>query len=94
VTVTATTGSTPTPTPTPTLTANGYKSKGWPTAELKWTGFSTGTVDIYRNGTLLLTTANDGSHTDTITGSRKGSYVYKTCVAGTSTCSNEAFVSF
>ena len=63
-------------------------------ADLKWTGFSTGTVDIYRNGTLLLTTANDGSHTDTITGSRKGSYVYKTCLSGTSTCSNEAFVSF
>lgn len=96
VTVTDRTGSTgSTPTPTPTLTANGYKSKGWPTAELKWTGFSsTGPVDVYRNGTLLLTTANDGSHTDTINSSRKGSYTYKTCLTGTSTCSNEAFVSF
>jgi Matrixin. len=79
---------------TATLTAKGYKSNGLPVVDLKWAGFSTGTVDIYRNGILLVTTANDGSLTNTITGSRGGSYVYKACSAGTSTCSNEALVSF
>jgi hypothetical protein len=79
---------------TPTLTTKGYKSNGLPVVDLTWTGFSAGTVDIYRNSKLLLTTANDGSLKDTITGARAGSYVYKACSAGTSICSNESLVSF
>ena len=79
---------------TPTLTAKGFKLKGKQTVDLTWTGFSSSTVDIYRNGTLLLTTVNDGLHRDTITGTRGSSYLYRACSAGTSTCSNEASVSF
>jgi hypothetical protein len=52
-------------------------------------------VDVYRNGTLITTTANDGFYTDN-TGQRgKGSYTYQVCEAGSSTeCSNEADVNF
>lgn len=88
----------PTATPPPsgsfTLSAVGYKVRGRQHADLTWSGASGTNVDVYRNGALVITTGNDGFHTDVIGSVGGGSYLYKVCQAGTSTCSNEATVTF
>lgn len=76
------------------LTATGYKVRGLQKADLEWSGATSTDVDIYRDGSVIATTANDGSYTDNIDQRGGGSYTYKVCEAGTSTCSNEATVTF
>ena len=49
---------------------------------LTWTGASTATVDVYRNGTLIVTTPNDGSHIDSVV---PGTYQYRLCNSGSTT---------
>ena len=61
---------------------------------LTWTGASGTTVDIYRNGSFLKNTANDGRDTNSRSFQGPATYVFKLCQAGTSTCSNEATVVF
>ena len=77
-----------------TLSAKGYKVKGTQHADLTWSGTAVTSVDVYRNGTKIMTTANDGAHTDNTGNKGSGSYTYKVCEAGTTTCSNEATVTF
>lgn len=77
-----------------TLTAKGYKVKGVQQADLAWSGAGSTSVDVYRNGTRITATANDGAYTDNIGKSGGGTYAYKVCEAGTTTCSNEASVVF
>lgn len=77
-----------------TLSANGYKVQGVQHADLSWDGATSTDVDVYRDGSLITTTANDGFHTDNIGNRGGGSYVYQICEAGTATCSNEATVNF
>jgi len=77
-----------------TLTATGYKVRGLQKADLEWNGATSINVDIYRDGALLTTTANDGFYTDNIDQHGGGSYTYQVCEEGTSTCSNEATVTF
>jgi PKD repeat protein len=76
------------------LNTTGYKVKGVQHVDLAWSGATSGNVDIYRNGAFLLTTQNDGAHTDNIGVKGGGTYIYKVCEAGTSTCSNDSTVSF
>lgn len=76
------------------LSANGYKSKGSKYADLTWTGATTASVDIYRNGSVVATTQNDGQYTDAISGKGGGTYTYQVCEAGTSNCSTESTVVF
>jgi serine protease len=76
------------------LTATGYKVRGRQTVDLTWSGATSTNVDVYRDGALLTTTANDGFYTDNIDQVGGGSYTYKVCEAGTSNCSNEATVIF
>lgn len=76
------------------LSVSGYKVKGVQHADLTWSGAGSATVDVYRNGQVIDTTANDGFHTDNIGTKGGGSYTYKVCEAGTTNCSNEATVSF
>jgi PKD repeat protein len=76
------------------LSAAGYKVKGRQKADLTWSGATATNVDIYRNGTKIITTANDGSHTDSIDKVGGGSYTYQVCEPGTSNCSNQAVVNF
>jgi N-acetylmuramoyl-L-alanine amidase len=76
------------------LTATGYKVKGVQKADLAWSGASSARVDIYRDGVLLATTPNDGFHTDDIGQRGGGSYTYQVCEEGTSTCSNQASITF
>ena len=94
--ITLNVGSEPTPPPPsgPSLTARGYKDKGLQKADLSWSGLTSTNVDVYRSGAKISTTANDGSMTDAIDDRGGGSYQYKVCAAGTSTCTNHATVSF
>jgi hypothetical protein len=94
ITVTAPVVTQPAPTATPTLSASGYKVKKNSRADLTWSGITSTNVDIYRNGSRVTATANDGFYTDSIKGNGNGTYRYKACNAGTSTCSNEASVTF
>jgi hypothetical protein len=75
------------------LDVTGYKVKGVHHADLTWSG-APGSVDIFRNGINITTTANN-AYTDNI-GNRGGnaSYTYKVCEASTATCSNEVTINF
>jgi hypothetical protein len=77
------------------LAATGYKNKGVNTADLSWSGAGGTAVRILRDGALVTSTANDGTHTDN-TGDKGGrTYVYKVCEALPSTqCSNEVTLVF
>ena len=75
------------------LTVTGTSSRNRFTAHLSWNGSTASSVDVYRNGTRVTTTANDGAHSDNI-GKTRGTYTYRVCNAGTSTCSNDASVTF
>lgn len=77
-----------------TLSANGYKVKGLQKADLTWSGATSSNVDVFRNGGLISTTANDGATTDHIDQRGGGSYTYQVCEAGTSTCSPAVTVVF
>lgn len=83
VTVQAATGGTDV-----SLNAVGYKVRGKWHADLSWSGATTGNVDIYRDGSLLTTTANDGAYTDATSFKGGGSMTYQVCEAGSSTCSD------
>jgi len=76
------------------LSVTGYKVKGAQHADLAWSGASGGSVDVYRNNVRITTTQNDGSHTDAIGAKGGGSYTYRLCNAGTSTCSLDQVVAF
>ncbi len=77
-----------------TLSATGYKVRGRHNIDLTWSGATSTNVDVYRDGALLTTTANDGAYTDSTNNRGGGSYTYQVCEAGTSTCSNETTVTF
>ncbi len=82
------------PPPAITLSARGYKVKGLQRVDLSWSGASSSTVDVFRSGVRIATTANDGFHTDAINRKGSGTYGYKVCEAGTATCSPQVSVSF
>lgn len=61
-------------------------------ANLAWSGATGTTVDIWRNGSKLLGTANDGSWRES---RGAGTWTYKVCQAGSTTqCSAERSISF
>lgn len=74
-----------------TLTAFGYKVKGLLKATLTWDATISSNMDIYRDETWI-TTANSGAYTDPIDKRGKGTYTYKVCKQGTTTCSNKVTV--
>ncbi|HEX8701622.1 MAG TPA: PKD domain-containing protein, partial [Myxococcaceae bacterium] len=61
-------------------------------ADLTWSGASGTNVDVFRNNARITTTANDGAHTDTL--SAAGTYTYRVCNAGTTTCSSNVTVTY
>jgi hypothetical protein len=75
-----------------TLTVTTRRVRGDRFADLVWNG-ATSAVDVYRNNSIVVTTANDGAYTDQ---APKGgnSFTYRVCNTGTSTCSNNVTVSF
>ncbi|HEX6929508.1 MAG TPA: S8 family serine peptidase [Gammaproteobacteria bacterium] len=76
------------------LSANAYKVKGKQRVDLSWSGATSSSVDIFRDGGKIVTTANDGAYTDNLNVKGGGSYTYKVCEAGTSTCSADVNASF
>lgn len=89
-------GSEPPPPPPSSiaLSTSGYKVKGTAKVDLTWSGASTG-VDIFRNGSKIVTNgANDGAHTDSLAKGSAGTFTYRVCNTGTTTCSNDSSVSF
>ena len=84
----------PSPAPAISLSVNGYKVKGIQMADLTWSGGTSGNVDVFRNNSKITTTTNDGSHTDNINNRGGGSYTYRVCEAGTSTCSDNVTIAF
>jgi serine protease len=77
-----------------TLSVLAYKVKGTKYADLTWSGATSTNVDVYRNGVLVITTANDGAFTDGPLGKGGGSATYQVCEAGTNVCSNTVSVSW
>ena len=71
-----------------------YKVKGLQKVDLTWSGATSTSVDVFRNGTRVATTKNSGSYTDPINAKGGGSYTYKVCEAETYQCSNEAVATF
>ena len=76
------------------LSATGRKVQGVHHADLTWNGATSSSVDVFRDNVMVITTANDGAHTDNIGRRGGGSYVYKICEAGTTVCSNQVTVTF
>jgi serine protease len=58
---------------------------------LEWRGANSASVDIYRNGVLIATVPNTGSWGADVL-RNPGTYTYKVCEAGTTSCSNEVSV--
>jgi subtilisin family serine protease len=76
------------------LSATAYKVRGIQHADLTWSGATSTSVAIYRDGNPIATVTNDGEYTDNIGQRGGGSYTYRVCEAGTDTCSNNVTVSF
>jgi subtilisin family serine protease len=75
-----------------TADASGYRAKGKNKVDVTWSGAVTSSVDIYRNGSLRTTTADDGLYTDSFR--TYGSFSYKVCDQDTNNCSAEITVNF
>jgi hypothetical protein len=95
VATTTTTAPTTTTTAAPaiTLTARGRVTKGRRYVDLAWSGATTGTVEVHRNGSMITSTANDGAHTDSLSKS-KGTFRYRVSHPGGTPTSNEVAVTF
>jgi secreted PhoX family phosphatase len=92
---TTTTAPTTTTTTAPviTLTATGRVTKGKRYVDLRWSGATSATVEVRRDGVVVTTTGNDGAHTDDL-GKRKGTFRYQVSHPGGSPTSNEVAVTF
>jgi hypothetical protein len=77
-----------------TLSVDAYKVRGAGYADLEWSGASSDNVDVYRDDSLIETTANDGAYKDDSLGKGGGSATYQVCEAGTQTCSNTGSVTW
>jgi hypothetical protein len=73
------------------LTVTAYKIKGDKYADLTWSGATSTNMDIYRDGSLITTTENDGAYTHGPFTKGKPA-TYQACEAGTSSCSNQVTV--
>ena len=78
------------PGPAITLQATTIMIASATVVRLTWSGATTSTVDIYRNGAKVATTANDGTHDDPVA---SGTYQYSVCDLGSTTaCSAQVTV--
>jgi PKD repeat protein len=77
------------------LTARAYKVKRLQKVDLSWNGPSGVSFDVYRDGAKIATVSAT-AYTDTLGKGASGSHSYQVCQAAvpTSTCSNQAAVSF
>ncbi|HYK02116.1 MAG TPA: M36 family metallopeptidase [Thermoanaerobaculia bacterium] len=80
--------------PAITLTVSGAVQGRTPKATLSWSGITGTNVDVFRNNVKIVTTANDGNHVDSLAKGTTGTFTYKVCNVGTTTCSANASVTF
>ncbi len=84
-------GGTPPPPPPPpsgdvTASVDAYKIRGGrKTWDYAWSGATTSSVDIYLDGSVFTTTANDGAYTLQSSQKGSGSHSHKVCEAGSTT---------
>jgi Zn-dependent metalloprotease len=77
------------------LTAVARTVKNQKYADLTWSGATTGTVDVFKNGAFLKNTPNDGADSDGPQPKGLKTASYKVCDAGSTTaCSNTVTVTF
>ncbi len=77
-----------------TLTAAGRTTtNGKNYVDLAWTGATAANVEVRRNGAVLVTTANDGAHTDNLN-RKTGTFRYQVSHPGGTPISNEVAVTF
>ena len=70
------------------LSVQTYKVRAQKYADLTWSGATSANVDVYRDGSKVATTSNDGAYSDGPLGKDIRSATYQVCEAGASTCSN------
>ncbi|MEP2791766.1 MAG: PKD domain-containing protein, partial [Kangiellaceae bacterium] len=69
------------------MTLSGFRQKGNKEAVLNWSGLTGTNVDVYINGSLNNSTANDGSTVYSV--NRNSSYTFEVCETGsTVNCTN------
>jgi len=83
-------GGTPPPAITLALTGTRVRLNRW-NVDLAWTDASGANVDLFVNGAFFTSTANDGAYTDS---RGRGTWRYKVCLTGSSTCSVEQSITF
>jgi hypothetical protein len=77
------------------LSVGGYKVRGEKIADLTWSGAASVNVDVYRDGSVIATTANDGAYTDNTGQTGGGTLTYTVCEEGSLTlCSDPAIAAF
>lgn len=84
----------PPPPPQTTLTVSTRKTSVARLVDLRWSGATGSSVEIYRNGSRIATASNSGSYTDQMNKRAMGTFRYKVCATGGQSCSNEAAISF
>ncbi len=77
-----------------TLSAVDYKVKGKVRVDLSWGGAAGANVEIYYNGSLLTTTANDGAFTHATGLKGNGTLTYQVCETGGGACSAVIVVNY
>lgn len=60
--------------------------------ELRWTGGETERVDVYRDGTRVATTANDGGYIDSVDLAAGAVVTYRVCEADSDRCTEDVAV--
>ena len=87
-------GTGPAPAPASLTASNNGVSKGKVQFGLAWTGGDV-TVDIFRDGTRIRSgQSNTGSYTDAVKVTGSGTFTYRICNAGTTSCSADASVNY
>jgi subtilisin family serine protease len=77
-----------------TLSVVAYKIQGRKAADLTWSGATSTSIDVFRDGGRIATVANTGAYTHTPNERGGGSHTYRVCEAGTSTCSPDVTVTY
>jgi PKD repeat protein len=76
------------------LALSGSKSRGEHVVSLVWSGTTATNVDIFRDGSLLITQADTGAYTDNTQNKGGRTYTYQVCEAGSAECSAVESISF
>jgi len=76
------------------LKAAGRKVGGINTVRLTWSGATSSNIDVFRDGVLVATVPNTGADTDSTGDTGRARYNYDVCESDSSTCSNNARVTF